>query len=110
MSFSQATANITRSHALAGRRTEQLDLSPLRGSPQFHDHIVHVRFPCLSVVAVIVVEVSLEGEADAFDVEQAVRNLRARYDSARIRDFIPVLVERRAHEELKQGVQLNWSA
>ncbi len=48
-------------------------------------------------------------DADAYGVEQLVRTLWATYDGARIRDFIPVLVEHSAREALTRGVPLNWS-
>ena len=48
-------------------------------------------------------------QADPQGVSGLVHSLWAKFDGARIRDFIPVLVEHSARETLTNGTAPNWS-
>ena len=49
-------------------------------------------------------------EVTAADVARVVRTLHAGFDDAKLREFVPLLVERKARSVLKHREQsLNWS-
>lgn len=48
-------------------------------------------------------------QADPQGVNELVHSLWAKFDGARFRDFIPVLVEHSARETLTNAAGLSWS-